>query len=104
MEREITIEIPLLMTTDGNNFMIASKHLAIYIQGSTEDIAKDMFEQSADMLFTKWLEEDRMIDQLKAKGLIKKDVIISDDQPSHPSFIMPNLPVGHYENMQVAVC
>ena len=105
MKRELTIEIPLLMTADGDRYLIASNHLGIFIQADTQAKAKKMFETSADMLFNRWEEQNRLISKLKAGGLIKKDdVIIEKPRPSAGSIQMPNLTLGHYENAHVAVC
>ncbi len=105
MKRELTIEIPLLMTVDAGKYLIASRHLSIYIQGNTESQAKKMFEKSADMLFDKWAEQNRLISQLRAGGLLKSDAIIKDlPETSVGAIKMPPLELGHYENARVAVC
>ena len=91
------------MTADGNDYLIASDDLSIYIQSKDEQSAKKMFEKAADMLFQKWIENDVLITQLRRRRLITKDVTMDNAKP-HTKFKMPNLTLGHHENMQVAVC
>lgn len=62
--------IPLLMTKDGEDFLITCKELSIYISEANKERAKKKFEESVDVLFDKLIEKGNFVKYLGAKNLI----------------------------------
>lgn len=73
---EMTIRIPLLMTMDGDDFLISCSPLSIYIKEDSEESAKARFEESIDLLFDKLIDKGVFIEYLESRDLILRENIL----------------------------
>ena len=102
---EITIRIPLLMTKDGEDFLISCSPLSIYIKGESEENAKMKFEESIDHLFEKLIDKGTIVDYLSSKELIVNNNVLKKPVrrgvKRKPSFHMPDLTLGSHARLDV---
>ena len=90
------------MTAFEGQYLIASDDLAIYIQNKDEKTAKELFETAAHDLFETWFLKGSLLKELLFKGLIQKESTTIESSEK-PVLTMPNLDLGHYSNMELAI-